>query len=72
VNEEMRELTKRVSGLEVAVGKLQLAISGMYQGIAVAREAPVECSMCGDDMTDMVTCPFEDCPCGIPTEITDE
>ncbi len=66
---ELRKLTRRVAALEGAVAKLQRAVGGMAEAIALARKVTVECNECGNDMTAMKTCSREDCPCGLPLEL---
>ena len=69
MNEEMRALTRRVTGLEVAVARLQGALGGFSQVLQQTASGRVDCAKCENDITGMTTCAVEECPCGFPDTI---
>lgn len=69
MTEEMRALTHRVTGLEVAVARMQGALGGISQVLQQTAAGPVTCAKCENDITGMSTCAIEDCPCGFPATI---
>lgn len=66
MNEEMRALTRRVTGLEVAVSRMQGAFGGFSQVLQQTAGGRVDCAKCENDITGMTTCAVEGCPCGFP------
>lgn len=69
MTEEMRALTRRVTGIEVATTRLQAAMAGFGQVLQQAASGAVNCGKCENDITGMATCAVEDCPCGFPATI---
>lgn len=57
------DLIARITALEVAVGRLQNAMRGQLEAIQFASQCPVECALCGDDITVKTECDDPDCPC---------
>jgi len=69
MNEEMRALTRRVTGIEVATTRLQAAMAGFSQVLQQANAGAVNCAKCENDISSMKTCAVEECPCGFSDKI---
>ena len=64
---EKNELLKRLSALEVAVGRLMTAMGGMQGAMQAANEQTVLCGKCEGDPTEKTLCNDVDCPQGLYT-----
>ncbi len=68
MSEENRVLVRRITGLEMAVKRLQMAMGGIVSATELARLTVIRCDRCDCDVDKAVACEYEDCPCGLPHE----
>ena len=68
MSEENRVLVRRITGLEMAVKRLQMALGGIVEATELARLTVIRCDRCDCDVDKAVACEHEDCPCGLPLE----
>ena len=64
MSDEINMLKQRISGLELAVGRMKYAMGGMSSSIDLAQKLPAACSECEEDPEQVTTCDVPNCPQG--------
>ncbi len=62
---ELMELRRRLTGVEMAVVKLQAVVGGLQNVLQMAISQDAECAECGNMISGMKSCNNNDCPCGL-------
>jgi hypothetical protein len=60
---ELNDLKKRITHLEIAVGRLDQLVAVLREGIFLAAGAPVKCGKCGESLDG--PCADPECPSGL-------